>query len=364
MENNENTIDTTSEFIWIADGNGMKHKHINFDNPNICPRVGIIEIEAMKKTDSERSLSNNASYAKFTDPKTGIIWGKPTGVHSIGKYIQYMRMRLGNNTFFDRTQPDQAEACAIVLKAIALGKFVDTKGRPRFKVRDKEQQAQADIDLRSWKRKALDIVDAIPYGEELKDIARFMAVNPDIFSPLVLANEVCNAVEKKPKEFLEIYNSPTKAYLNILKNAQAMGVIEFNPMEGFKYGGMNLGKTQELAITHLSKNPDLASSISTFTTDKRNKGAEQTQKIVTSLPIVTENEEMKALKQQLAEMKAKLEEKNLSTPSVDKKSPTENMVALREEAKALGVKGYQVPKMTYATLKAKVDAKKAEMETA
>lgn len=368
METTNNTVDTTSEFIWIEDGNGMKHKHVNFNNPNICPRQGLIEVEAMKKTDSERSLSNNASYAKFTDPKTGIIWGKPTGIHNIGKNIQYLRMKLGNNTFFDRTQPEQAEMCCIILKAIDLGKFKDTNGRPRFKVRDKEKNAQAEIDLRSYKRKAVDIIETLPYGEELKDCARNMGINPDIYSPLVLGNELCNVVEggngkpSRAKEFLDMYNSPTKAYLTILKNAQSMGVIEFNPLEGFKYGGMNLGKTQELTIAHLVKNPDLAASINTFTLDKRAKGAEQNVIPTITLNTTTEDPEKEELKKRLAKLEALLANKDLPTPVVENNRTTDGgMEALRAKAKSLDVKGWQVAKISYATLLAKVEAKEKEL---
>jgi hypothetical protein len=371
MENVNNTVDTTSPFIWVQDGNGMKHKHINFDNSDICPRHGMIEIEALKKTDSERGLSNNASYAKFVDKKTGIIWGKPTGIHNISKEIQYQRLRLGNNTFFDRTDPMQAELCCIVLKAIESGKFVDTQGRPRFKVRDKEAAAQKEIDTRSHKKKAIEIIESLPYGEELKDCARNMGINPDVYSPMVLANELCNVVEgvngKAPraKEFLDMYNSPTKTYLTILKNAMSMAVIEFNPMEGFKYGGMNIGKTQELAIAHLVKNPDLAAAINTFTLDKRAKGLEQTSKPITSLPMVGgEDPEKEALKKRLAEMEAlitQMGEKKLSTGDVEKNiAPKVDMEALRAEAKALGVKGWQVAKISPEALQAKIDAKKLE----
>jgi hypothetical protein len=362
MENNQ--IDTTSMFILVEDGNGMKHKHINFDNPEICPREGTIEIESMKKQDLERSLSNNAGFSMFKDNVTGIIWGIPTSIHNIGKYIQYKRIRLGNNTFFDRTIPEQAEVCAIILKAIEVGKFKDPKGRPRFKIRDKEKIARENIDLRGTKRKAMDVIESIPYGEELKDIARNMAINPDIYSPLVLADEISKVVEARPKEFLDMYNSPTRAYLTILKNAQSMGVIEFNPLEGFKYGGMLLGKTQEMAVTELSKKPDLAQSIDAFTRDKRSKstipGADSV--LVKRLPTSGEKSaEVLDLEKRLAEAESKLAEKNLSTGDVDKKDEGD-MEALRAEAKELGVKGWQVPKTTYKTLKAKVDAKKAELE--
>lgn len=364
--------DTTSEFIWMEDGNGMKIKHINFDNPNICPRHGLVEIEALKKSDSERTLSNNASYASFTDRKTGIVWGKPTGIHNIGKYIQYRKVKLGNNTFFDRTVPEQAEMCCIVLKAIELGKFKDPSGRPRFKVRDKEIQAQADIDLRSWKRKALDIIESIPYGDELKDIARNMSLNPDVYSPIVLANELCNIIEGKEKpsrakEFLDMYNSPTRSYLTILKNAQSMGVIEFNPLEGFKYGGMNLGKTQELAISHLVKNPDLAASIAAFTKDKRERGTEANVYVKAATPQV--DPEKEELKNRLKELEALLKAQVQNSKPVTNVLPdvtvtvSGDMDALRKEAKELGVSGWQVAKISYEKLKAKVDAKKAEAET-
>lgn len=363
METKQQNIDTTSVYVLIKDGNGMEIKHINFNNPEICPRQGIIEIEAMKKIDSERSVSNNASFAKFEDKRTGIVWGIPMRIHPHSKEITYKRMKLGNSVFFDRSIPDQAEMCCVLLKALELGKFRDTNGRPRFKVRDKEQDARKDIDLRSNRKKAAEIVESISYGEELKDIARNMGINPDIFSPLVLANEVAKAVEAKPKEFLDMYNSPTKPFLTILKNAQSMGVIEFNPLEGYKYSGMILGKTMDLAVTELSKKPDLAQSIATFTADKRAKGKDAVAPTVTLATKSEVDPEKEALKKRLAEMEAMLAEKNLSTPPVENNVTGEGgMEALREEAKALGVKGYQNHKITYANLKAKVDAKKASMD--
>lgn len=370
MENTENntTIDKTSAFVWIKDGNGMPHKHVNFDNIDICPRHGMIEIEAMKKSDSERLLSNNASYAKFTDKKTGIIYGKPTGIHGISKNIQYQRMKLGNNTFFDRTDPLQAELCCIILKAIESNQFVDSQGRPRFKVRDKEAMAQKEIDTRSYKKQAIAIIESMPYGEELKDCARNMGINPEAYSPLVLSNELCNVVEgvngksSRAKEFLDMYNSPTKTYLTILKNAQSMGVIEFNPMKGYVYGGMDLGKTQELAIAFLVKNPSTAASINTFTLDKRAKGLEQVRTVISPLPILHDNSEVEALKKQIAEMKLALysKEKDLPEAPVDGKRPIVDMDALRQQAKALGVKGWQVAKISPESLQSKIDAKLAE----
>jgi len=153
-----------------------------------------------------------------------------------------------------------------------------------------------------------------------------------------------------------MYNSPTRAFLSILTNAQSMGIIEFNPMEGYKYSGMILGKTSDLAVTYLSKHPDLAQSIATFTADKRTKGKEASIPVV-KLPTAVDPEKEELLRQ-LAEMKAKLADKNLSTPTVEKIASEGDLEALRAEAKALGVSGWQVKKISYATLKAKVDAKK------
>lgn len=361
METLTTAIDTTSEFVYFKDGNGMPIKHINFDNPKVCPRVGVIEIEAMKKVDSERPVSNNASFAKFEDTKTGIVWGIPMGIHPISKAIVYKRMKLGNNVFFDRTQKDQAEMCCVLLKALELGKFKDTNGRPRFKVRDKEQDARKEIDLRSYKRKAADIIESIPYGDELKSIARNIGVNPDIYSPLVLSNEVAKAVEAKPKEFLDMYNDPLRPYLTILTEAQAQAVIEFNPLEGYKYSGMILGKTKDLAVTELSKKPDLAQSIATYTADKRAKGKEAMP--VRELPKVqVVDEEKELLKKQLAEMRAQLAERTTIKDTPKTEAGEVDIEALRAEAKKLGVKGWQNHKISADSLKAKIDAKKREIE--
>lgn len=358
--------DTTSTFIWVEDGNGMKFKYVNFDNPNICPREGIIEIESMKKKDAERSLSNNAGFASFTDHSTGIIWGIPTGIHRISNQIQHQRIKLGNSTFFHRDNQDEAKKCAIILKAIELGKFKDTNGRPRFKIRDKEKSAQENIDARTNRRKALDIVEGLTYGDELKDIARNLGIDPDTLSPLVLADRVATAVELKPKDFLEMYNSPLRPYLTILKNAQSMGVIEFNPLDGFKYGGYLLGKTQDLAITELSKKPDMANSIAAQTAQKRQASIHATQ-VIHKLPIETKSSREMELEKELAEMKAMIMAKKTDEPSLPKEEVkvsddfNGDMERLRAKAKALGVKGWHIPKTSYATLLAKVIAKEAEV---
>jgi len=365
MEQQGNQVDTTSTFIWVEDGNGMKHKYINLDNPNICPKEGVIEIESMKKKDSERNLSNDALFSGFTDLSTGIIWKIPVGIHNTGKHIQHQKIKLSNNVFYDRSIPDHAKKCAIITKAIEMNKIKDTQGKPRFKLRDKEKDARANIDLRSWKKKAIEIIEGIPYGEELKDIARNFGIDPTIFSPLVLADKLATAVEAKPKEFLEMYNSPTRPFLTILTNAQSMGIIEFNPMEGYKYGGLILGKTKELAVTELSKKPDMAQSIAALTLQKREQSTHSIQSY--KAPVIEKSARELELERRLAEMEAKL--KDVPNEKIQNSTPIDDefggdMAKLKKRAEELKIRGWQAPKTKYETLLVKVrEAEKASVET-
>lgn len=359
----------TDEYYIMLDGNGMEHKYINLDNPNICPRKGIVELEALKKKDHQLILKNQVSISIFNDRDTGIIWAIPIGIDQTSKQIRHKRIVLGPNTFFDRSVKDQAEMCAIMLKCLENGVPSTSNGRPQFKVRDKEKQARIEMDNRSMRRKALDIAEGLGYDEELRGIATNLGIITQGTSYLVLHNKVCSYAETNPKEFLDMYNDPNREYVLILNKAKEMGIVEHDITLGWKFNGLILGQTQSMAANELRKKPDLAQSISTITNERKAVTPTFEPAKVKAEEVFKPNDETAELKRQLAEMKAAMEammksnSEKLST-GAEEASEEDEMKALRKEANELKIMGANAPKVKKETLIAKIAEAKAKLAEA
>jgi len=361
------TVRSKTELYYIVeDGNGMQHKYVNLENPDICPRAGIVELEALKKKDHQLILKNQVSITRFDDKETGIIWAIPIGIDHVSKQIRHKRIVLGPNTFFDRSIKDQAEQCAIMLKCMANGIPSTNNDRPRFKVRDKEKQARIDIDTRNMRRKALDFAEALNYGEELTGIAMNLGIQTQGVSDLVMHNKVCAYAESNPKEFLDMYNDPNREYVLILNKAKEMAVVEHDITLGWKFNGLILGQTLSMAANELRKKPDLANSISTLANEKKSATVNaMAPSVVKVAEIKSENSEVEELKRQLAEMKALMmaNSEKLSTGAEDVPEEDE-MKALRKRANELKIMGANAPKVKKETLIAKIAEAEAKLTEA
>lgn len=356
------TKDTTSRYIILKDGNGMEYKFVNFNNPEICPRQGIVEIEALRDKNFRKDSDFSLSIGTPVDPD-GVIWAIPTGVNKADGSFKFQRIMLKANTFFDRNIDNQAKMCAIVMHSQHVMGSPLLKGRPKFKVRNKEEQAKKGLDKKKLSVDAYAIASKL-FGDELRDIASTIGYPVDNQSETIISNQVTDYAFNSPEDFLKIWNDPNRNYLTILKKAVSVGVVENNLALGYLYNGLNLGRTESHAVLYLRDKPDLAVAIDTITKERKEAAARAMatpsyMKLDNIAPIKEEakDSELQNQVKELMEQNKKLMEmlmvgksENLSTEVV--KTEDEEMVALRKKANELKIKGANLPKMSKEKLSA------------
>lgn len=73
----------------VKDGNNLEYKILNFENPDLCPRSGIIELEPL--ITSRRHL-NRVSFRVFNDKELGVLVGIPIGIDDKTKKLSSRRL--------------------------------------------------------------------------------------------------------------------------------------------------------------------------------------------------------------------------------------------------------------------------------
>lgn len=340
----------------------MEYKFINFNNPEICPRQGIVEIEALRDKNFRKDSDFNLSIGTPVDTD-GVIWAIPTGVNKADGSFKFQRIILKASTFFDRSIENQAKMCAIVMHSQHTEGSPLLKGRPKFKVRNKEEQAKKGLDKKRLAVDAYAIASKL-YGEELRDIAATIGYPTDNQSETIISNQVTDYAFNSPQDFLKIWNDPNRNYLTILKKAASVGIVENNPAFGYLYNGLNLGRTESHAVLYLREKPDLAVAIDAITKERKEASVKAMEtpaymrtNNVAPIKQGKEDSELQNQVKELMEQNKKLMEmlmagksENLSTEV--SKSEDEEMVALRKRANELKIKGANLPKMSKEKLQA------------
>lgn len=368
-------VDKDAIFYIMKDGKGMEHKIINLDNPKICPREGVIEIEAFKKQNLERSLDYNVKIGTIVDKKTGIIWGIPVGINKTSGDIMFQKITLKTQTYFDRSIEGQAKQCAIVLnsKIVEGSPNLPANSRPTFKVRNKEEQAKKNLDKKALAVQAYEIASKL-YGEELRDIARNLGIMPDAYSETVLSSEVVERAFANPDVFMSVWKDPNREFVTILKKACECNIIENNLQIGYLYNGFNLGKTEGQAVHCLKEKPDLAASIAVQTKARKEESLKAMQTPVyrtlsNVIPAEKEpvhNDELAELRKQnqmLMELLQKQNAKPVEQVTEPAVGDEDEMKALRKRANDLKIPGANAPKMKKETLLAKIAEAEAAVNT-
>lgn len=363
-------------FYIMKDAVGMEHKIINLKNPNNCPRKGIVEITVFQNKNIREKIDFTAKLKSYTD-KQGIIWGIPVGLRKEGGII-FKPITLKKHTFFDLAIPDQAEMAAIVLNSKIIEGSPNLKGRPQFKVYDKEKQAASGISKKELSVKAYGIASKL-FGEELRDTALLLGLPVEGQSEVMLMNGVADYAFDNPKQFLEIWNDENRHYATILKRAVESGVVVHDLQLGYMYNGLNLGKFENHAVSELRSRPDMATAIDTITKERKKAAVEAmanpVYKTIDEVAPTQENEqsELEKMKIQMLElaqqnamlmemMKAKPKEE---APVVTDENPSaedEELASLRKRANELKIKGANSPHVKKETLMAKIAEAEAAAE--
>lgn len=328
------------DYIVVKDGNGYDWKLVNLNNQKYCKREGIIEIEAMRKSNKQ---DNNKMFRCITDKKTGLIWGIPTGISKETKDLQFKAFWIENSMTFDLSIPQQATAWAVISNSPYIEGSPNQHGKSIYKVIDKERSAALEMDKRSMKNKASAIIETLK-GDALIEMALNLGVNVDANrSIFMLTNEVYRMMEENPKQFLEIYNNPNREYVTIFNKAYAKGFITHDIVSNtFMYGGLPMGHNKESAVKYLVDNTSTAVAINAKC---RQKDSESLVSMGIKEVKSSESEEAK-LRKKIMELESKLAESKKDEPVEEFKTPfavvtdeEEELESLRARAKELKIKG-------------------------
>lgn len=353
-------------YVLVADGNGIKHRIFNFENPELCRRTGVIELEPVKrKSNHENYLSITKCYDKTND----IIIAIPRGINSKTKELEFERINLREEEIYDLTKPKEAMRWAVVKHH----RYIDLDGtktrygmKPKYKVYDKELEAEVFHMERVKKRKSVDIAEGFNTSQ-LRDMAINLGFNADNMSIRQMSMKVIQFSEEKPKAFLEIWDNPSRHQLTVLKKGLACAVLTQDPILGVCYGGLSLGAAEPQAIAYLQDNIQLCNTIEQLIS---NKEGDSVKSMDTNFnPIADEKDaKVKRLEAELAEMKKAL--KTVSETKLDDlvEKTAEKLIAsdpehadLLKEAKELKIPGAHLVK-DKDLLRQKIVDKKAQVE--
>jgi len=346
-------------YVEVPDGFGTKIKIINFDNPKLAPFEGHIKLIPIRTTTRHE---NKASLRKVYDRKNGVIIGINNFINPETKQWEFLKIQLTDSETFDLSDPMDRKKW-IVLKH---SRFVEgspfqspDKREVTYRVEDKNKEAELFLQRRAAKRKAETIADGL-YGENLIDMARNLGFSADNVSVPVLHKEVIEYAEKNPVKFIEIWDSPTRIHLTVLKRAVATGVISNNPPHGFMYGAIPIGINEPLAINYLQENAHISQAIDMLSRKQESDSVKAMAKKET-IPVNDEKDaklanaqaEIQALNERLKALTTvKIEEQMESDLGQLNTAKDEDFEALKITAKSLGIKNPGVYKKE--TLLAKV----------
>jgi hypothetical protein len=268
---------------------------------------------------------------------------------------------LEDRNIFDLSIPDQAIAWAILKNSTCMEGSPNLYGKPYYKVIDKEKKASESISRRSLRKKAEDIIEKLQ-GNALTEMAINLGVNVSANRNIaMLTDEIYRKMEEDPKSFITLYENPQRQYISILNRGIALGVLEFNLAEGlYKYGGIQMGHTKEMAIQYLVENNNMATTIDSKCNSLENDSREA------MLARVHEEEvydEVAELRKRLMEAEALLKSQKIEPEIVfeapfklkeKEVSEEDEMNQLREKAKALKIPGAHLPSVKKETLIAKI----------
>lgn len=331
--------------VW-KDGLGTEVKIANLENEDLCSRTGIIELIPMRMSSRHE---NRVGIRTVIDRKMGVIWGIPTGVNPETKKLEFLKINLVDSETFDLTDADQAMKWAIIKNSYFVEGSPNLKGKPKYKVRDVERQAKLFLANRSQKRKAIDIAEGL-YGQALHDMARMLGIPPEANSDATLAMEVIKRAEDKPKEFMEIHDSPTRKEIIVLKRAMAAGLVSQDPSLGWNYNGLPLGPNEVMAAEYLKEYPQVCQTLDLMTKKVDADTEKSMSNPVTVNPIIDDKDA------RIARLEAELAEKESIIKNVVAEKlvgDVDERIEWLNEAKRLGVKGAHLIK-DLESLKTKV----------
>lgn len=253
-----------SLFIIIKDRSNFEHKVINFDNNAICPRKGKREISSIKK--SSRHVSTS-SFTNIKDKETGIIYGIPQGIDQKTGELKFRRIIIEDHMFFDLSIESERKMFIVLSNAPFVADSPFGQGKPRFRIVNREKEAEKIIFIQKNKRVAEDIISELT-TVEMFDLGRNLGLPVDQMSDSMVQAELYEYVSRKPKpglgeksgaeDFLEMYHNSNREVITVLKRAMSVGAVKFELASGFVTSkGIPLGINESQAVRYLLSNTSL-----------------------------------------------------------------------------------------------------------
>ncbi len=238
------------EFILVRDGHGVEHKVVNFDNPNICKRKGVIKLVAIKRNPKKE---HNTNFRVARDPRSKVIYGIQNGVHPITKNLKFQQIKIGDFKIFDLSVPQDAEEWCVIDKAPFLLGGVNQKGIVLYKVHDEEAEAEIEIKKSTLRSRAEGIARECTH-EMLIDLARPLGIVFGHNSPTVIRRLLIDKANKEPEVFINVYDGAHREIVFAVKRGLETGLITETLEHGWLFKDtLPLGMSEASVVTFLSK---------------------------------------------------------------------------------------------------------------
>jgi hypothetical protein len=323
----------------------LTYKVVNFDNEIYAPKIGIIELVPMKRTNRHQ---NTLRMSAVLDTTGDFFYGIPAGFDRISNSIKWQPIVIFDYETLDLSVPDQRKKWIVIKNGYSIEKSPNLQGKPKYKVYNKEEEAQKFMLQRAPKRRAIEVAEGL-IGRELIAMGRAHGFQVETMSETQLAAKIIQSAEENHVRFLEFWNNPSRVQVAILHNGIATGVLHVDPINGYMYGGLQLGISEAFAVDYLTKDPHMCQVIDQ---ESKKKESASIKAMASKTKESTEDETTTRLKQRIAELEAenqrishaKLSE--MADIAVDKITATEDpeLAALKAEAKALKVSGWNLIK--------------------
>lgn len=378
------------EYYKFKDGKGIEHRIANCDHELFAPRnYGNITLEAFRVAKnyqaSERpDIETKSTFRAVKDRATGLWFGEPIGINDHDKQITWRKFPLRMMNNFDLTKADDRKQWAMLSRDGRVEGSPNQSGKPLYKVIDSAKKALDYMENVNKKKRCYEILGGLSYEQQI-ELSPALGINSKAYSQHELIAEFHRFADSNFQKFLELWDSPTRTIVTVLKRALTTGTVERKIIEGsngmmqaYVYGSITLGSTESEAITWLSESRNQAMLTSIlFQVKEAEKSVHQGNAKV--IPPSTDGK-TKALESEVDRLKAELAEakKQQATTtqfqySTTKVSPaatnsTENkagekttpnlLEGLQAEAKALKIKGAHLTKDP-EKLKQKIEEAKA-----
>lgn len=298
--------------VWkTGKSGGLGTKICNFENEDICPRKGIVELHAFKVSrniNKEPRHRTSLKIDKVYDANTGIFYGIPERYDEKNDRLLFKPIYLEETNIFNLANPDDAMKWAVIKNSYFVEGSPNAHDRKlvMYRVYDSEREAELYISRREIKRKAETIASGL-FGAQLLETGLALGLHVDEMSPAVMLMRVCQIAESDPKRFMDIWDSPTKLEITVLNRALATGVIVHDIQTGLMYNALSLGISEALAVDYLRNNAQIRDVIDQQSRAKQNDSlkamseeAGENIKDSKDAILAKANKEIEALKAQLA----------------------------------------------------------------